>query len=248
MKRAVSFLAAAAAIGMAAPAFAQAGPTEPALLTRPFTLVAAFALIGLLPFAFMTLTSFLKISTVLQITRSAIGAQNIPSNTVVLALAGALTLVAMAPVGNRIVDRVGPVLEAPTQNARELVANVFDGVGEPLRAFLGANASERERGRFFDLARESRPESEREEVEPNDFTVVIPAFMVTELVEAFSLGFAIFLPFIVIDLVVANVLAALGMQTLNVTQVSLPFKLLLFVAADGWGLLSQALVTGYAPG
>jgi len=76
----------------------------------------------------------------------------------------------------------------------------------------------------------------------------VPAFLVTELVEAFTLGFAIYLPFLVVDLVVANVLVALGMQTLSALQVSLPFKLLLFVAADGWGLLAQALVSGYSTG
>jgi type III secretion protein R len=86
------------------------------------------------------------------------------------------------------------------------------------------------------------------EVGHDDLGVVVPAFLVSELVSAFTLGFAIFLPFLVVDLVVANVLAALGMQTLNPAQVSLPFKLLLFVAADGWGLLAQALVTGYKPG
>ena len=79
-----------------------------------------------------------------------------------------------------------------------------------------------------------------------DLTVVIPAFLVTELLEAFTLGFAIYLPFLVIDLVVANVLIGLGMQMMNPTQISLPFKLLLFVAADGWGLLAEALVTGYS--
>jgi type III secretion protein R len=82
----------------------------------------------------------------------------------------------------------------------------------------------------------------------DDFIVLIPAFMITELMEAFALGFVLYLPFLVIDLVIANVLLSLGMQMLNPTQVSLPFKLLLFVAIDGWGLLARALVTGYAVG
>jgi type III secretion protein R len=82
-------------------------------------------------------------------------------------------------------------------------------------------------------------------VKRDDLSVIVPAFVVTELLEAFALGFAIYLPFLVIDLVVANVLLALGMQMLNPGQISLPFKLLLFVAIDGWGLLAQTLVTGY---
>jgi len=85
-------------------------------------------------------------------------------------------------------------------------------------------------------------------VSETDLTVLVPAFMTTELYEAFALGFLVYLPFLVLDLVVANVLLALGMQMLQPTQVSLPFKLLLFVAIDGWGLLARALVTGYHVG
>jgi type III secretion protein R len=108
------------------------------------------------------------------------------------------------------------------------------------------NASEHQKERFFELARKTRSGADRASVTKEDFSVVVPAFLVTELVEAFMLGFAIFLPFLVVDLVVANVLLSLGMQSLSPTQVSLPFKLLLFVAADGWTLLAQALVTGYS--
>jgi type III secretion protein R len=110
---------------------------------------------------------------------------------------------------------------------------------------LRANASERELTRFYEIAKAARPEAERKDVGRHDMVIVIPAFVVTELIEAFAIGFAIYLPFLIIDLVVSNVLLALGMQMMNPTQVSLPFKLLLFVAIDGWGLLAQALVTGY---
>jgi type III secretion protein R len=216
------------------------------LLTRPIALVVALALVSLLPFAFMTLTAFVKISTVLQIVRGAIGAQNIPSNTVIMALAAALTLLAMAPVGSRIHDRAKPLLDG--ENVTEtgtFVKGMLEATREPLRDFLRANASERERNRFYEIARTARPEAERKDVGKTDFVVLIPAFVISELIEAFALGFAIFLPFLIIDLVVSNVLLALGMQMMNPTQVSLPFKLLLFVAIDGWGLLAQALVTGY---
>jgi type III secretion protein R len=102
--------------------------------------------------------------------------------------------------------------------------------------------------RFYEAARMARPEAERGAVGKDDLVVLVPAFMVTELTEAFALGFLIYLPFLVIDLVVANVLLALGMQMLNPTQVSLPFKLLLFVALDGWGLLARSLLSGYSAG
>ena len=216
------------------------------LLGRPLALVIALALVSLLPFAFMTLTAFVKISTVLQIVRGAIGAQNVPSNTVIMALAGALTLLAMAPVGSRIHDRAKPLIEGDkVVDTTAFVKGALDATREPLRDFLKANASERELTRFYEIAKAARPEAERKDVGRTDLVIIIPAFVVSELIEAFALGFAIYLPFLIIDLVVSNVLLALGMQMMNPTQVSLPFKLLLFVAIDGWGLLAQALVTGY---
>lgn len=234
------------------PALAFAAPQPPLntgqLLTRPIALVVVLALVGLLPFAFMTLTAFVKISTVLQIVRGAIGAQNIPSNTVIMALAGALTLLAMAPVGSRIESRAEPLFKGRAQDTSALVSGLIKATREPMRAFLSANSFKREHERFYEIARAARPKAQRNQVGRDDLIVVIPAFVVSELLRAFAIGFAIYLPFLIIDLVVSNVLLALGMQMMNPTQVSLPFKLLLFVAIDGWGLLAQTLVTGYRPG
>jgi type III secretion protein R len=152
----------------------------------------------------------------------------------------------MAPLGTRLSDRVAPLLEPSAQTeTAEWLLGVTAAAKEPVVSFLRQNASERERNRFYEIARAARPVAERASVQRDDLTVVVPAFVVSELLAAFALGFAIYLPFLVIDLVVANVLLALGMQMLNPTQVSLPFKLLLFVAIDGWGLLAQTLVTGY---
>jgi type III secretion protein R len=234
-------------LALALPASSPAAADQ--LLGRPLALVVALALVGLVPFLFMTLTSFVKISTVLHIARSAIGAPEVPSNAVVIALSGALTLLAMAPVGTRIADRALPLLEPRAgETTSEWVHDVVVAVREPLRGFLSANASEKHRARFLELARKTRSGKDRDAVSADDLDVVIPAFLVTELVEAFSLGFAIYLPFLVVDLVVANVLAALGVASLGTTQVSLPFKLLLFVAADGWTRLAETLVTGYRSG
>jgi type III secretion protein R len=212
------------------------------VLGRPLATVLVLALVGLLPFAFMALTSFVKIATVLSIVRGAIGAQSVPSGTVVLALSAALTLIAMAPVGTKVAERLQPLLAHSLSDPSELITNTIDAVREPLRGFLASNSSAKERERFVNLARKKAGGAS---VSDTDFMVVVPAFLVTELLEAFALGFAIYLPFLVIDLVVANVLLGLGMQTLNPNQISLPFKLLLFVAADGWGLLAESLVTGY---
>jgi len=249
--RSLSTAAIAAAL-VAVPRVAGAAPSGVAaddLLGRPLALVVALALVSLVPFVFMSVTAFVKISTVLQIVRSAIGAQSVPSNTVVMALAAALTLLAMAPVGETIAGRLGPIVSASadgkTPDTTALVRDGLAAVREPMRDFLSKNASDKETARFLRVAKEARPEADRAGVDARDLAVLVPAFVVTELTEAFAVGFLIFLPFLVIDLVVANVLVALGMQTLTPTQVSLPFKLLLFVAIDGWGLLSQALVAGY---
>jgi type III secretion protein R len=235
------------------PGIALGAPAAPAALDdafmRPMTLVMILALAALLPFAFMTLTAFVKISTVLQIVRGAIGAQNIPSSTVIMALAGALTLLAMAPVGTRIEERARPLFEPGAErDTSSWVISLAQATREPIRDFLKANASTREKARFFEIARAARPPAERDQVGRDDLVILVPAFVVSELIAAFALGFALYLPFLVIDLVVSNVLLALGMQMMNPTQVSLPFKLLLFVAVDGWGQLAQALVTGYRSG
>jgi type III secretion protein R len=225
---------------------AMAGSAADDWLSRPTGVIVALALLSLLPFAFMSVTAFVKISTVLQIVRSAIGAQSVPSGTVVMALAGALTLIAMRPVGERIAARASPLLaEAHPPDTPTLVQEGLDAVGGPMRDFLVANTSSVERARFADVARNARPDSARAEVRDDDWTIIVPAFVVTELGEAFALGFLIYLPFLVVDLVVSNVLLALGMQMMSPTQVSLPFKLLLFVAIDGWGLLARSLVSGY---
>jgi type III secretion protein R len=216
------------------------------LLSRPIVLVVALAVVSLLPFAFMSVTAFVKIATVLQIVRSAIGAQSVPSNSVIMALAAALTLIAMAPVGDKIAARAAPLFagkEAPDTIA--LVQGGIDAVREPMREFLTNNPSETERTRFLDVAKSTRAPEARAAVGADDLTVLVPAFVVTELTEAFAIGFLIYLPFLVVDLVVSNVLLALGMQMMSPTQVSLPFKLLLFVAIDGWGLLARSLVAGY---
>lgn len=221
-------------------------PLETGLAGQPLSLVLVLALVGLLPFLFMALTSFVKIATVLQIVRGAIGAESVPSSAVVLALSAALTLIAMAPVGSRVAERLEPLLGASAAtpgDAQRWIGSAIEAVREPLRSFLGNNASTKEKARFLRLAKQKRSPSA--EVSDTDLMVVVPAFLVTELLEAFTLGFAIYLPFLVIDLVVANVLIGLGMQMMNPAQISLPFKLLLFVAADGWGLLAEALVTGY---
>jgi type III secretion protein R len=132
------------------------------LFARPVTLIIALGIATLLPFAFMTLTAFVKISTVLQIVRGAIGAQNVPSSTVIMAFAGALTVLAMAPLGTRLSDRVAPLLEPSAQTeTADWLLGVTAAAKDPVVSFLRENASERERTRFFEIARAARPAVDR---------------------------------------------------------------------------------------
>jgi type III secretion protein R len=147
--------------------------------------------------------------------RGAVGAQNVPSGAVVMALSAALTVLAMAPVGSRILERSAPPGKERPSDTTSLVTGLVEATRDPMRSFLHANAAERERVRFFDVAKNARPVEERASVGTDDFVVLVPAFVTSELYEAFALGFAIYLPFLIIDLVIANVLLALGVQMLS---------------------------------
>jgi type III secretion protein R len=182
---------------------------------------------------------------VLHIAKSAIGAVSVPSNTVVFALSTALTFIAMAPVGADVGQRLEGKWNAPARDVGAWIQGVTESVREPLREFLDANSSTEEKTRFTELVKGRTPEARRAAVRGNDLLVLMPAFMITELLEAFALGFAIFLPFLVIDVVIANVLLATGVHSIPANQLGMPLKLLLFVTTDGWGLLAESLITSY---
>ena len=209
----------------------------------PLSMMGMLALMSLLPFAVLMLTSFSKIAVVLSLARSAMGTQQAPPTIVLTGLAAVLTGHIMAPVMERMYDEGQAVYREADSGARLLGAAAQ--VSEPLRVFLVKHGNAEERARFLDLARELRPPEEADKVHEEDLFVIIPAFVITELKEAFQIGFLIFLPFLVLDMVIANVLLALGMQSLSPSQVSLPFKILLFVAVDGWALLARGLILGY---
>lgn len=224
---------------------------ETASSGQPLIELALLAALSLLPFAFLTCTSFAKMSVVFSILRNALGTGQAPSGTVIAALSAVLSLYVMAPVGEQMRVAALPALVSVDFD-RPLDATAIDQVldaGEraivPLSAFLERHAGRRERQLFLDLARRARPPEQRAAIGEHDALVVVPAFMVTELSEALMIGFIVFVPFLVVDMVVANLLLALGMHMLSPTTVSLPFKLLLFVSVDGFYLLSRALVLGY---
>ncbi len=230
-------------------AYAQRGVQAP--ISKPLVMITALAVIGFLPFIAVMVTSFVKIVVVLSIVRTSLGTQQIPPNQVITGLALLMTVYIMMPVGLQIYREAGAIVntrsKAPllSDASVELAVQAAKVAREPLRDFLVKHCHDKDRALFFNLAKKMREKEDRPEVNENDFTIIMPAFVVSELKEAFQIGFIVFLPFIVIDMVVANILLALGIFMLSPITISLPFKLLLFVLIDGWYLLAKGLVLGY---
>jgi len=210
----------------------------------PVVTAAFLALLGLLPFVLVVTTSFTKIAVVLSILRSALGTQNVPPNVVLAALAVLLTGFVMAPVATQQLAAVEPLFAAGAPPLDDFAAwrAIVDAIVQPLSVFLAANASPAEVELFASLRGIDVPP------EPASLPlwVLAPAFTLTELTEAFQIGFLLFLPFLVLDLLIGAILLSLGMHMLSPTAVSMPFKLLLFVLVNGWISLSHSLVLGYA--
>ncbi|HVS01995.1 MAG TPA: type III secretion system export apparatus subunit SctR [Thermoanaerobaculia bacterium] len=218
---------------------------------NPISTVIFLGLLALLPFILMMTTSFLKFAVVLSILRNALGTQQIPPNPVILGLAVILTAYVMSPVAAEIYDNLQGEIEADTQTetfsargARDIL-DAIDRAKPPLQGFLARHAHREEVELFHHWARQMGPPSWKEELTSDDLIVLIPAFAISELTEAFAIGFLLFLPFLVIDMVVSNILLAMGMHMLSPVVVSLPFKLLLFIMIDGWSMLAQGLLQAY---
>jgi type III secretion protein R len=217
---------------------------------KPLVLMVVLGALGLAPFVLLMVTSFVKISVVLSIVRSAMGTQQIPPTQVITGLAIILTVYIMAPVGQKMfkaANAEGVVSAEGLVSAKTVDQLLKAGnmAKEPLRDFLKKKVTSKDRALFYSLALKMRTVEDRKGIEDKDFLVLVPAFVVSELKEAFQIGFLLFVPFIVIDMVVANILLALGMHMLSPTTISMPFKLLLFVLVDGWYLIAKGLVIGY---
>ena len=219
-----------------------AAGVPPLLADRPAELLVVLGALALAPVAAVLLTSFLKIVVVLGIARSALGAPQVPPSSAVTGFALALTVLVMAPVAE---DALSAAQRVPAQAGVQGTIEVVRDAAEPVRGFLARFARADDCQVFLDLARRGRSPDARAAVSATDFAVLVPSFVVSELRRAFTTGFLVFLPFLVVDLLVANVLLALGLSQMSPTSVALPFKLLLFVAVDGWKLLARGLVLGY---
>jgi flagellar biosynthesis protein FliP len=201
------------------------------------TVIIALTLLSLLPAIVLTCTSFTKVLVVLGLTRNALGLQQTPPNQVLAGLALFLSLFIMAPVLNDIyTDGVKPYMDGDASSSQ-----AWDDGIEPLRAFMLENADDDEIELLTNVADRDLPKSR----EDTPTTTLVPAFVLSELKDAFIIGFIIFIPFLIIDIVVSGALMALGMMMMPPVMVSLPFKLLLFVLVNGWGLVITALVGSY---
>lgn len=251
-RRWVGLFAATLALAASTSVHAQQIST-PVGVSRPLVLLGLLAAMALLPFVVMLATSFVKLVVVMSLLRNALGTQQIPPNTVITGLAIILTIYVMSPVGHQVYDAAGKIINQSTnqpmlsQTSLDLLVKAVDAGKEPIRAFLVKHAAVAERELFYNLSRklETNPEV-RDKIGENDFLNIVPAFTVSELSGAFKIGFVIFLPFLVIDIVIANILLSLGMFQISPVTISLPFKLLLFVLVNGWHVIVKGLILGYA--
>jgi flagellar biosynthetic protein FliP len=210
------------------------GEEDMALTLR---LVFSLAALSLLPAALMTMTSFMRIVIVLGFLRSALGSQQTPPNTVLVGLALFLTVFVMQPVWQQVDQQaLKPYLEGKLTYQKAVVQ-----AAGPLKAFMLKQARERDLMLFLQLGHLPRPASPEE----MPMRVLLPGFAISELKSAFQLGFILYVPFMVLDLVVASALMSLGMLMLPPTTISLPLKLLLFVMIDGWHLVARSLVVSF---
>lgn len=200
--------------------------------------------LALLPYLAVMVTSFTKLVVVFSLLRNALGLQQTPPNMVINGLAIILSIYVMYPVGlkmSAVAQETGLGRSSDTGS----MLHALDQAKEPLRDFMIRHTAEAERHFFLKTAQRLLDEKEKALITDRDLIVVVPAFTVSELTAAFQIGFLIFLPFLIIDLVVSNILQAMGMMMLSPTTISMPFKLLLVVVLDGWSKIVHGLVLTY---
>ncbi len=236
-------LALALVLAVSTPALAQTvtidlGDDTGDATSRIVLFIALLTVLSLAPALLVMVTSFTRIVVVLSLLRSAIGIQQTPPNSVMISLALFLTFFIMQPVFEASWNQgISPLIEeqvGPLEGL-ELAA-------APFHAFMRANVREKDVQLFLDLAQEETVETP----EAIPFRVLIPAFMISELRRAFEIGFLLFLPFLIIDMIVSSILMSMGMMMLPPVMISLPFKLIFFVLVDGWWLIAGSLVQSYA--
>jgi flagellar biosynthetic protein FliP len=207
-------------------------------VSAPLQIVLLLTLISFLPAILVTMTSFTRIAIVFHFLRQALGTQEMPSNQILIGLSLFLTMFIMAPVGAQINE----LAVQPAMAGRISMSEALSSGSPPLRTFMLKQTREADLALFMDLGKVDRPRTKDE----LPMTVVIPAYVISELKTGFQMGFFLFVPFLLIDLVVSTTLLSMGMLQLPPAMVSLPFKILLFVMIDGWNLLVGSIVRSFA--
>ncbi len=224
------------------------------MLERPSLITQGTAIVfmSLMPFMIMILSSFVKIVVVLSLLRNALGVQQAPPNQVINGVAFLLSIYVMFPTGVKMYDAAQTVItrkdvpqELFSSNSAQYVLEVASAAREPFRDFLKNNSLVKHQRVFFRTVYRLLPENYRDALQPDDFMVLVPSFITTQLKSAFEIGVLIYIPFFVIDLVVSNILLAMGMMMLSPVTISMPLKLFLLVMLDGWTLLIEGLVATF---
>ena len=199
-------------------------------------ILIVMTIFSLLPFLFCAMTSFLRFVIVFSMLKTAMGTQSVPPAIVIIGLSIILTFYTMGGTFQKMYD-MGSV---PYQQKHDIVAAIQEG-SKPLKEFMLKQTREGDLEFFVSMTHKVKPKS------PDDLSIwdIAPAYIISELKTSFEISFVIFVPFIILDLVVANILLALGMYMLSPTVISMPFKLLIFIAVDGWALIVQGLVSSY---
>ena len=211
---------------------------NPSAVVPAIKIVSLLTILSIAPAILLMMTSFTRILVVLSFLRQAIGTTTMPPNQVLLGLSLFLTMFTMAPVWEPINDRVMTPLMQNAITQEQALKEVI----VPIRKFMMAETREADLGLFMNISKLPKPQSK----DDIPMSVLIPAFMISELKTAFQIGFLIYIPFLIVDMVVSAILMAMGMMMLPPTVVSLPFKLVLFVLVDGWSLIVGALVKSFS--
>ncbi|NPA82062.1 MAG: flagellar type III secretion system pore protein FliP [Epsilonproteobacteria bacterium] len=212
-------------------------PNEPKDLVTSLNLIIVLTLLVLAPSLVLVMTSFLRLIVVFSFLRSALGTQQMPPSQLLVSLALVLTFFIMEPVAKKAYDEA----IVPYMNKKIGYEKAFEIGVEPFKKFMIRNTREKDLALFFRIRKLPNPKN----IKDVPLTIAIPAFMISELKTAFEIGFLIYLPFLIVDMVVSSVLMSMGMMMLPPVMISLPFKLLLFVLVDGWNLLVGNLVESF---
>lgn len=217
--------------------FSLAGLEDPDAAVPALKIVAALTVLSMAPAVLLLMTSFTRILIVLGFIRQALGTQTLPPNQVLIGLALFLTFFTMAPM----LETIEKTALTPYMEKKITQSQAIDALVIPVKKFMQSETRQEDLLLFTELARQKKPTSLAEISLP----VLMPAFLISELKSAFQMGFLLYIPFLIIDMVVASILMSMGMMMLPPTVVSLPFKLVLFVLVDGWNLIISSLVQSF---